>query len=193
MGNATTFKTRTPRQDGGNASETASRLRRNGIMGGAKLEIGLASATILIPMIALSAVLMASVYSCQMPDNNSSYSFGNGTAIPLGSAYYVNYSATTLVYIASLSSTVATLLLSAAMVLFSYLLASKMAYQSDNAEVLLLPSPYQLELLIRMIDGRMMALWSYVLYFVGSKQNRIRIMPVLWHASALLMALVLLV
>jgi hypothetical protein len=122
-------------------------------------------------MITLSAVFRALVDSCQMPDNNSSYSFGNRTAIPLGSVYHVNYSATTIVYIASLSSTVATLLLSAAMLLFSYLLASKMAYHSDNAELALLPSPYQLELLIRMIDGRLMALWSYVLYFVGSKQN----------------------
>ena len=162
-------------------------------MRGAKTEIGLAAATMLVPMIVFSAVLMGLVYSHQMPDNNSSYSFENKTAIPLGSAYYVNYSATTLVYIASLSSTVATLLLSAAMVLFSYLLASKIAHQSDNAEVSLLPSPYQLELLIRMIDGRIMALWSYVLYFTGSRQRRIKIMPVLMQASILMMALLLLV
>ncbi|KAL8749095.1 MAG: hypothetical protein Q9199_007900 [Rusavskia elegans] len=79
------------------------------------------------------------------------------------------------------------------MVLFSYLLASKFAKQSDNGEDSLLPSPYQLELLIRIIDGRLMALWSYLLYLFGPKQKRIRIMPVLWQASVLMIILVLLV
>ncbi|KAL8933183.1 MAG: hypothetical protein Q9216_006482 [Gyalolechia sp. 2 TL-2023] len=184
---------RTPEFDRQNAMKPAQLVKRNGIMNGAKLEIGLASAMMLIPMLALSAILMALVYSHQMPDNSSTYTIGNETAKSLGSAYYVDYSATTLVYIASLSSTIATLLLSAAMVLFSYFLASKFAKQSDNGEDSLLPSPYQLELVIRIIDGRLMALWSYILYFFGSKQNRIRIMPILWQASALMIALVLLV
>ncbi|KAI4230201.1 MAG: hypothetical protein LQ349_006286 [Xanthoria aureola] len=168
--------------------------RRKGIMNGANLEIGLASATLLIPMLALSAILITLVFSHQMPNNNSTYTItGDGTAESLGAAYYVDYSATTLVYIASLSSTVATLLLSAAMVLLSYFLASKFAKQSDNGEHHQLPSPYQLELLIRIIDGRLMALWSYLLYLFGSKQKRIRVMPVLLQASALMIALVILV
>lgn len=163
-------------------------------MNGVNLEIGLASATLLIPMLALSAILMALVFSHQMPKNSSTYAIlGNGTAESLGSAYYVDYSVTTLVYIALLSSTVATLLLSAAMVLFSCLLASRYAKQSDNGEDSVLESPYQLELLIHIVDGRLMALWSHLLYLFGSKQNRIRIMPVLWQASALMITLVLLV
>ena len=168
--------------------------RRKGIINGANMEIGLASATLLVPMLALSAILITLVFSHQMPNNNSTYTItGNGTAESLGAAYYVDYSATTLVYIASLTSTVATLLLSAAMVLFSYFLASKFAKQSDNGEHHRLPSPYQLELLIRIIDGRLMALWSYLLYLFGSKQKRIRVMPVLLQASALMIALVILV
>ena len=182
-----------PRHQDENVNGTTSPSQRRGIMRGGRTEIGVAAATMLIPMILFSAVLMGLVYSHQMPNQKSSYSIEKKTAIPLGSAYYVNYSATTLVYIASLSSTVSTLLLSAAMVLFSYSLASKIAHQSDNGDVSLLPSPYQLELLIRMIDGRIMALWSYVLYFTGSRQRRTKVMPVLMQASLLMMALLLLV
>ncbi|KAL8998360.1 MAG: hypothetical protein Q9169_002573 [Polycauliona sp. 2 TL-2023] len=79
-----------------------------------------------------------------MPENDSTYQLGEGTANSLGSAYYVDYSATTLVYIASLSSTAAPFLLPAAMLLASYLLASKVAQQSDQAEDSMLASPYQL-------------------------------------------------
>lgn len=143
-------------------------------------------------MLGLSAILSVLVYSHHMPNNSSTYTIGNGTAKPLGSAYYVDYSATTLVYIASLSSTAATLLLSAAMVLSSYFFASSLAKQSDNGEDSLLPSPYQLELLIRMVDGRLTVLWSYMLYFFGSKQKRIKITPVLWKASAMMIVLILL-
>ncbi len=161
-------------------------------MDGVMLDIGLASATIIIPMIGLSAILLALVFSNQMPNNNSTYKIGNGTATALGSAYYVDFSATTLVFIASLASTAATVLLSAAMLLASYLFASGLAKQSDNGEDSLLPSPYQLELMIRMIDGRLAVLWSYMLYLFGSKHKRISITPALRNASAMMGFLLLL-
>jgi hypothetical protein len=91
-----------------------------GIMGGQTLEIMLASAMVIIPMLALSVVLIVLVHNHLVPDNSSTYSTGNSTGIPLGSAYYIDYSATRLVFISSLSSTLATLLISAAMCLFSY-------------------------------------------------------------------------
>ncbi|KAL9594914.1 MAG: hypothetical protein Q9219_006769 [cf. Caloplaca sp. 3 TL-2023] len=161
-------------------------MGRKGIMGGAKTDIALASATILIPTLGLSAILLALVYSHQMPNNSSTYTVGNETAKPLGSAYYVDYSATTLVYIASLSSTAATLLLSAVMLLSSYVFASSLSKRSDSGEDSLLPSPYQLELLIRMVEGRLTVLWSYVLYLFSSKKERIKITPTLWKASAVM-------
>jgi hypothetical protein len=57
----TPFKTRTLRRDDGNISDTASPRRRKGVVGGAKLVIGLASATMLTPMITLSAALVVLV------------------------------------------------------------------------------------------------------------------------------------
>ena len=163
-----------------------------GTMNGANLEILLASAFLIVPMLALTVALIAMVFRHQMPDNDSTYSYGNETALALGSAFYVDYSSTTLVYIASLSSTLATLLISAAMLLFSFSLAHDVATNSDRAAASHLPSPYQLEMLIKMIDGRLMVLGSYLLYVCGFKNRSIRIVPVMWHAFAVLVAFVLL-
>lgn len=163
-----------------------------GTMGGSNLEILLASAFLIVPMLALTVTLIALVFRHQMPDNNSSYSYENETALALGSAFYVDYSSTTLVYIASLSSTLATLLISAAMLLFSFSMAHDVATNSDRAAASNLPSPYQLEMLIKMIDGRLMVLGSYLLYACGLKNRRTHIVPVMWHAFSVLLAFVLL-
>ena len=143
-------------------------------------------------MLILSMVLLTLVYGHQMPNLNSTYSYNNQTDLPLGTAYYVNYSATTIVYIASLSSTLAMVLISAAMILFSFSLARSMVQTSDADDSSRLPSPFQLQLLIRMVDGRLMALWSYLLYVFGGKQRKVTIVPVLWQAVAMMLVLVLL-
>ena len=163
-----------------------------GIMGGWVLEIVLVSAMLILPMLVLTAVLLVLVLGHQMPDHSSTYSYNNETDLPLGSAYFVNYSATTLVYIASLSSNLATLLISAAMILFSYSLARSMALRSDANDASELPSPFQLQLLIRIVDGRLTALGSYLLYVLGRKQRKVTVIPVLWQAVAMMLALVLL-
>jgi len=143
-------------------------------------------------MLLLTALLLALVCGHQMPDHSSTYSYNNETELPLGSAYFVNYSPTTLVYIASLSSTLATVLVSAAMILYSYSLARSMALESDANNASKLPSPFQLQLLIRMVDGRLAALGSYLLYVFSRKQRKVTVVPVLWQAVAMMLALVLL-
>ena len=161
-------------------------------MGGQKLEIGFASALLIVPMMTLAALLVGLVYTHQMPDHLSSYSFDNQTALPLGSAYYVNYPSTTLVYIASLSSTLSTLLIPAAMLLYSFVLANGLAKDSDRAAVSNLPSPFQFDMLIKMVEGRLMVLWSYIRYALGDKRRRVNIVPSLQHASIALLALAVL-
>ena len=163
-----------------------------GRMGGQELEIGFASAISIFPMATLAVLLIGLVYGHRMPDGISSYSLDNGTAVPLGSAYFVNYSSTTLVYIASLSSTLSTLLIPAAMLLYSFVVARHLARDSDRAAISNLPSPFQLDMLIRMIEGRVMVLVSYVRYAYGSKQRRTNVVPGLRHAFIALFALALL-
>ena len=135
--------------------------------------------------------LIALISMHHMPYHDSTYSENNSAELPLGSACHVIYSSTTLVYIASLSSTLAAILISAAVVLFGYSLARAMANDSDNDDSLRLPSPFQLQVLISIIDNRLTALWSYLLYICGRKQRKIGIAPMLRHAVIMLTALVL--
>ena len=164
----------------------------NSKMGGQKLEIGFASALLIIPMLTLATLLIGLVYKYRMPDHSSSYSVNNQTALPLGSAYFVNYPSTTLVYIASLSSTLSTLLIPAAMLLYSFVLAKDLAKDFDQAAVSNLPSPFQLDMLIKMVDGQLLVLWSFIRYALGAKRRRINIVPSLQHASTALLALAVL-
>ena len=168
------------------------RTASKGIMGGWQLEIGLASVVLILPMFVLTTLLLALVFGHQMPYHSSTYSYNNETELPLGAAYFVNYSATTLVYIASLASTLATLLISTAMILFSYSLARSMTLESDANNAPKLPTPFQLQLLIMLVDGRLTALGSYLLYVFSKKQRQVAVVPMLWKAFAMMLALVLL-
>ena len=114
----------------------------NSKMNGQKLEIGFASALLIVPILTLATLLISLVYKYRIPDHLSSYSFDNQTALPLRSAYYVNYSSTKLVYIASLSSTLSTLLIPAAMLLYLFILTNDLAKNSDRATISNLPSPF---------------------------------------------------
>ena len=168
------------------------RTTSKGIMDGWILEIGFASVVLILPMFTLTALLLALVLGQQMPYYSSTYSYNNETELPLGSAYFVNYPATTLVYVASLSSTLAPLLIPSAMILFSYSLARSIARESDANNAPKLPSPYQLQLLIKMVDARLAALGSYFLYHFGKKQQQVTVVPMLFEAVAMMLALVLL-
>ena len=173
-----------------NSEESKPQWR--GIMGGHYLEIFLASVLLIIPMLVLSAVLLGLVYTHLMPNNASTYSEGNSTGIELGAAYYVNYSATRLAFVASVSSTLSTVLIAAAMLLISYPIAHALAAKSDKEAVSKLPSPYQLVLMLKTLDGNPKALWTVLLYALGSKKRRSSLIPDLWKAVAMLAGLVLL-
>lgn len=200
MGSQNSGKVASGRLDNGSVYEMVDYERLNarkrtmskGIMGGWQLDIGLASVMLILPMLVLTVLLLALVVGHQMPNHSSTYSYNSETELALGSAYFVKYSATTLVYIASLSSTLATLLISAAMVLFSYPLARSMILESDANNAPKLPTPFQLQLLIRLVDGRLTALWSYLLYTFGKKQRQVTVVPMLLEAVAMMLALVLL-
>ena len=78
------------------------------------------------------------------------------------------------------------------MLLYSYVLETDLAKDSDQAAESNLPTPFQLDMLIKMVEGRLMALWSYIRYAFGPKRRRISIVPSLQHASIALVALAVL-
>ncbi|KAG8530288.1 uncharacterized protein KY384_004790 [Bacidia gigantensis] len=172
-------------RDGSSNDEKAEGPWR-GVMTGHYVEVFLAAAIVIIPMLVLSIILISLVYTHLMPDQSSTYSMGNATEIPLGAAYYVNYSATRLVFVSSVSSTLATVLISAAMLLFSYPLAYYLARRSDADDSANLPSPYQLALLIKSLDAKWTGLWSTALYIFDKKGKKVPLVPDLRKAIAMM-------
>ena len=138
-------------------------------MEGQTLNITLASLFSTLAMLTLAKILIAIVFTHQMANNQSTYSSGEGIPLPLESAYHINYSRTRLAFIASFWSKLSTLLISSAMTLSSYPRALSLAQSSDLHRVPKLPSPYQLDLLIKLIDTRLIALWSFVFYTIEYK------------------------
>ena len=136
-------------------------------MNGQTLDILLTSALLTLPMLILGTVLMSMVHMHQMPDQNSNYSTGNRTGIALGSAYFVNISSSRLANVSSIVSTVSMLLMSAAMVLFSYPLSHRFTKDCDRHRESTLFSPYQLTIMIKLVGGQPLALWSYLKYALG--------------------------
>lgn len=163
-----------------------------GTMGSGILPILLASTAVIVPMLGLCFSLIIMIHLHRMPDNRSSYLTTSGN-MPLGKAFYVNYPAGRLAFISSMSSTVSTLLGSAMMLLFSYPLAKRFTENSDRRVYSSLPSPYQLEILVRLIDGRLTALASFLLYTFNPWRKKIRTVPALYGAFAVMAFLALLV
>jgi hypothetical protein len=90
----------------------------------------------------------------------------------LDPAYYVNFSATTLVFLASIISTFAAYLSAPLMLLYSYTLASKLGDRaSDNLATL--PTPAQVGVLVGLIGGGLGSLWRWAEYTLGYKRRRV--------------------
>ncbi len=142
---------------------TIPRTRPNG----GKRVIFISLALIVVPMLGLAALLLGLVLAknVEKPANTSS-----GTlTLDLRSefdpnAYYVDFNPTTLVTIASWSSTVAPLLAVCAMILVSFPLAQslKQNSQMSGAE---LPTPYQFSLLLDSLSAGVAPLWNSLSYW----------------------------
>ena len=133
---------------------------------GGKRVIFASLAVIVIPMTGLAALLLGLVLSnnVQTPDETPSSSL----TLDLGSefdssAYYVDFNPTTLVTIASWSSTVAPLLAVCAMILVSFPLAQSLKTNSQTFGSDL-PTPFQLSLLLETLTGGITPLWNALSY-----------------------------
>jgi hypothetical protein len=150
---------------------------------------------LLLGPLPLSAILMYLIYANLQPRNQGA---GFPDSIPVDGTnrslgdheYYVNYSATRLVFISSLSSTLALALVPVAMSLFGYMAAFTMQKASNTGKSSNLPSPYQFELAIRLLGGSFTDLYQYCKYIFRPRRKRLAVVPMLHH-SALVLALML--
>lgn len=80
--------------------------------------------------------------------------------------FYVRIGSTTLVLLGSFSSSIAPVLVGFAMTLLSYSVAQRMLYLSNAERLQDLPTPYQIVLLIKMLDGSFGVLWKWLKYIL---------------------------
>lgn len=156
-------------------------------IGGGNRAILLSVLVIVLPMAGLAALLLGLVLGNEIQRQDSStLNPLSADQDPLDSnAYYVDFNPTTLVTIASWSSTVAPLLAVSAMVLISFPIARQMQMETQMNESSL-PTPYQLALLLDSMSAGIMPLWSFLGY--RRWKHRANLAPTVRSALILLAA-----
>ncbi|KIW13043.1 hypothetical protein PV08_08230 [Exophiala spinifera] len=154
----------------GTPSEVEDSHRR---MSGRLVDIWTAFAIVTIPMLAFSAVLLGLVYRYRVTHSTTGDSRlrSPGTTDEAG-VYYVNLSATVLIFISSWSSSVGPLLLGFLMTLASYPL-TRHYWQDIQEQKPTLPTPFQFALSLKFLGGGGWgALYSWMQYLIGWKHQR---------------------
>ncbi|RFU23764.1 hypothetical protein B7463_g12575, partial [Scytalidium lignicola] len=144
-------------------------------MGGRYSDIAWSFLILTLPILLLACVLLGLVFHYRVTSNgvpfeNLSLSVKNDET----GIYYVNFSPTILVFIASRSSSLAPALAGFALALVAYPVARKYlkAVRAGRHEQLL--TPYQLFLTIRFLDGGgASALWNWFKYLFSWRKHRV--------------------
>lgn len=145
------------------------------IIGGAIFEITWALICLSLPMLVLTAVFLGFVYGYEISnsDGASQNLLGDSSlSIRDSSAYYIDYSATRLATISSWTSTATSFTTTFVMVLISYPLARDFVKKSNSGALDSLPTPYQLNLIIGILQGGYGPLWSWYEYLFWRGRNR---------------------
>jgi hypothetical protein len=140
---------------------------------GVARDIWLACMISSIPLVAFSALLLGLVFHYQViPKSPISSSFASAaTADP--SVVYVDFPATTLIIVASWSSTMAPLILPFLLTLVSFPVSRTLIQASQSGDRTRQPTPRQYALILRiMSNASLSALWSCITYVFTSKRKR---------------------
>jgi hypothetical protein len=136
-------------------------------------QIVLTAAVILVPLILLSETLVGIVFQYCVRHTQSTSSVLVSDLEDEPRVYYVNINSTRLVLIASLSSSVATLLTGFFMALVSYPVSRRIFEHSMAQRSKELPTAHQLGLLIITLNGGLGAFWHWVRYIYRKRgQNK---------------------
>jgi hypothetical protein len=142
-----------------------------------------------VPMVLLPAILLHLVFAYRLTQNATTPpELQTSTDIEqrTTAAYYVNFSSTTLVFIASLMSTLASTLVASLMVLYSYPIVSGIVRKSVNGVSEDLPTPFQLSLLVQLSKGGLGSVWSLAKYSFGWRGKRAKIAKEVSYTGAFL-------
>jgi hypothetical protein len=120
---------------------------------------------VVLPIGIFTSVVLAFVFlntvsnqGCSFDDLCLAAGLINATS---NSYYYVDFSATSLVFISSWSSTISFAMVGVLMSMYAYSVAAQMLYNPDSAPQLGHGlSPYQLSLLLRVLNAETLSLWG---------------------------------
>lgn len=150
------------KMDAVTSNRNLSRERQN--LQGAISDILTSLAVIVIPAVLLTAVLLGLITHNQVQQTYSALLGVPNPQATDSTALFVDFSATRLLTVASWISTVSSLLPSFAMTLLSYPVARSILDASRNRSRAKLPTPYQLSMLLGVLNGSVRSLWSWVEY-----------------------------
>jgi hypothetical protein len=137
------------------------------------LDIALAAAFVAIPVIGIVVGLFAIINSYRAPKSDillSSDQLAQGSCSQ--PSFQIDFSATTLTFLASLLSTFAAYVAVPFMFLLSFRISQSLK-QKSNEVAPDLPTPYQTGLLIGLIGGSAGSLWSWTRYVTRSRRKRV--------------------
>ena len=140
---------------------------------------------VITPMLAFSAVLLGLVHRYRVTSGvPASDTLRASDIVDEAGVYYVDFSATVLIFIASWSSSLGPLLGGFVMTLASYPIARK--YWSDiRDQSPLLPTPFQFAATLKFLSGGGWgALYSWVKYLGGWKKQRQLQSKLLTHSAS---------
>ncbi|KAF2279921.1 uncharacterized protein EI97DRAFT_370045 [Westerdykella ornata] len=126
-------------------------------------KILIATSIIVVPMIAFTIAIIWAVFAkkldratCPYPEICPGPELLNVTS---NANYYVDFDAGRLAFISSLSATISFALVSILMMIYAYSAASQLLRSSDDSDQrTALPSPYQVSLLLRVLNAEILAL-----------------------------------
>ncbi len=131
---------------------------------------------LVLPLCGITTALLVVVYQNRLPH---SYFSGSEPC----SGLVVDYGASQLTSLSTWISTIATILAPAFMALLSYPIAKSMTQRNETEHSLkTLPSPYQTGLLIELLGGSLISLWSSLTYIISPR--RARVSPLLYFSYA---------
>jgi hypothetical protein len=119
-------------------------------------------ALLVLPMVIFSAILLGLVNFYQWHLHHVPLSGLDLKSDFSNSTFYVDYSATRLLLVASLSSSTVFVFMGSFMTLLSFPLAADMIRNSREPFLDMLPKSYQLVLLIDLLDDKIRVLWPWL-------------------------------
>lgn len=156
------------------SGENTSPQQNGSHMTGKFKDIGLAFFLVSIPLFVFSVVLLGLVSHFRVSHGHVPYSSLDfpGSQDEAG-VYYVNLSATKLIFIASWSSSLAPALVGFALTMFSFPIAHNYLQHTREQRKIDLLTPYQLSIVLRLFTGGSLgALWTWVKYLHRWRSRR---------------------